>query len=124
MKKHFDDDQIVHEIYKILANKYARRMPPSLVVMSAIREVDPPDRVDRRVWRVIEDAPLLPPINNPIGLAPSWVDLQRDIYTVKDHDHFLILWHGAGKETIYFARMWGNKVPDPPDRDMPEVFRK
>lgn len=106
-----DDDQIVHEIYKMLVGRYARRMPPGLVVMSAIREVDPPDRPDRDVWQVIEGAPLLPPIDNPIGLAPSWVDLRRDVFTVKGAEKFLIIWHGAGKETIYFARMWGAVLP-------------
>lgn len=106
-----DDDLIVHEIYKILVERYARRMPSGLVVMDAIREVDPPDRADRDAWRMIEDVPLPGPINNPIGPAPSWVDLKQDAYTVKGADRFLILWHGAGKSTIYFARMWGAVVP-------------
>lgn len=118
-----DDDQIVHEIYKMLVKKYAQRMPPGLVVMDAIREVDPPDRVDRRVWRVIDDVPLPPPIDNPIAPAASWVDLRQEVFTVKGADRFLILWHGAGKSTIYFARMWGNGIPDPPDKDMPAAFR-
>ena len=116
MEANFDEDWIVHEIHKLLANRYAKKMPPGLVVKSAIREVDPPDRVDRRVWRIIENAPLLGPINNPIGLAPLWVDLEQDVYTVKGADRVLILWHGAGKQTIYFARMWGDFVPKRPDK--------